>query len=266
MKKNRFLILRRIVQISFPVLFVGANIYGWTVLQGNYSAAYIFKSFYLADPYAVLQMLAAGFILNLDLITGAVIILIVYGLLLGRSFCSWVCPVNIISDLAIYIRKKSGMNKTDDKMPVSRNLRYWILALSLVISFFSGVAAFEFVSPVSMLHRGIVFGFGYGIAAVFMVFLFDMFVLKNGWCGHICPLGAFYSLISKYSLIKVNHIKENCTMCGHCFAVCPERQVLSIIDKHTGSIPNSECTNCGRCIEVCSDNALHFGRLKNIKQ
>ena len=265
LKRNRYLIPRRIVQIFFLVLFVGANLYGWKALQGNYSAAHVFESFYLADPYAVLQMLVAGFILNIDVIVGAVIILLLYGLILGRSFCSWICPMNIVSDLAHFVRRKTHMNRLDEKMPIKRNTRYWILILSLVVSVFSGVAAFEFVSPISMLHRGIVFGFGFGLAAVLMVFLFDVFVIRNGWCGYICPLGAFYSFISKYSLLRVNHKKDNCTMCGNCFAVCPEKQVLSIIDKQSGSIPNTECTNCGRCIEVCYDNALHFGNLKKLK-
>ncbi len=265
LKRNRFLIFRRIVQLFFPILFVGSNIYGWKILEGNYSAAYVFGSFYLADPFAVLQMLVAGFTLNFDLILGAIIILLVYGLLFGRSFCSWVCPINIVTDFALFVRRKTNMNRYDEKMPFKRSLRYWILVLSIVVSLFSGVAAFEFVSPVSMLHRGLVFGFGFGIAAVVMVFLFDVFMLKNGWCGYICPLGAFYSVISKYSLIKVNHTKSKCSMCGNCFAVCPERQVLSIIDKQSGSIPNSECTNCGRCIEVCEDDALHFGKYSKLK-
>lgn len=53
-----------------------------------------------------------------------------------------------------------------------------------------GIAAFEFVSPISMLHRGIVFGMGFGWSAIAMIFLFDLFVLKNGWCGHVCPFCA----------------------------------------------------------------------------
>jgi len=265
LKRNRFLIPRRITQVTLLLLFIGANFYGWKIIQGNYSAAYIFESFYLADPFAVLQMLAAGLILNIDVLIGALIILVLYGLLFGRSFCSWICPVNIVSDFAHFIRRKLQMNKVDEKMPFKRSTRYWILLLSLVVSAFSGVAAFEFVSPVSMLHRGIIFGFGFGIAAVFMVFLFDVFVLRNGWCGYICPLGAFYSFVSKFSFLRVNHIKDNCTMCGNCFSVCPEKQVLSIIDKQSGSIPNSECTICGRCVEVCDDDALHFGKFTKLK-
>lgn len=261
-KGNRFLILRRFVQTGLMVLFAGSNYFGWKVLMGNYSSAYVFESFYLSDPYAVVQILATGFLLSFDVLLGAVIILLFYGLIGGRSFCSWICPVNVISDLAHWLRRKTGMNKVDMKIPVNRNLRYWIMGMGIILSAFFGVAAFEFVSPISMLHRGIIFGMGFGFAAVLIIFFFDLFVIKNGWCGYVCPLGGFYSIIGKYSLIRVNHKKENCTECNSCFSVCPEKQVLSIINKKSGSILYGACTNCARCIEVCDDNALNFGIIK----
>jgi len=109
-----------------------------------------------------------------------------------------------------------------------------------------------------MVHRGIVFGLGFGWAAMLIIFLFDLFVLKNGWCGHICPLGGFYSLLGKFSLIRVLHSEENCTLCMKCKDVCPEHQVLHMIGKESLSVTSGECTNCGRCVEVCDDDALGF--------
>ena len=103
------------------------------------------------------------------------------------------------------------------------------LGLSLIISFALGITAFEFISPISMVHRGLVFGLGFGLSAMIVIFLFDLLVLKNGWCGHICPLGGFYSLIGKFSLIRVNHDSESCTNCMKCKEVCPEMQVLWMI-------------------------------------
>ena len=123
------------------------------------------------------------------------------------------------------------MQQVAKKQPASRNIRYWVLAISLILSYLLGVAAFEFVSPISMVHRGIVFGIGFAWAAALIIFLFDLFVLKNGWCGHICPLGGFYSLVGRYSLIRVDHNHENCTNCRKCIEVCPENQVLFMINK-----------------------------------
>jgi len=255
----RYLILRRFTQITLMVLYFGANAWGWTLLMGNLSSSRILDIIPMSDPYAALQMFAAGAVLSLDLLLGVAVAVIFYLLIGGRAFCSWICPINIITDAANYLRRKLQVNKIQGvKQPASRNIRYWILVLSLIISFIMGVTAFEFVSPISMVHRGIVFGLGFGWAAMLIIFLFDLFVLKNGWCGHVCPLGGFYSLLGKFSLIRVQHFEENCTLCMKCKNVCPEHQVLYMIGKDSLPVLSGECTNCARCIEVCDDDALEF--------
>ena len=262
---NRYLISRRIVQLAILGLFIASNYYGFKFIRGNLSAAKVFDIFYLADPYAALQMLSAGMLISLDIIIGSLIVLLFYGLFVGRAFCSWVCPVNIVTDAASWIRRKLGFKISSGQyLRVTRKARYWILGLSFIVSAIVGVAAFEYVSPISMLHRGLIYGLGTGWLIVLMVFIFDLLVLKHGWCGFLCPLGAFYSLIGKYSLLRVEHLKDKCTDCNDCKLVCPEIQVLDIIGKKSGYISFGECTNCGRCIDVCEDKALKYS-FKKIK-
>jgi ferredoxin-type protein NapH len=256
--KHRFLFLRRITQISLLLLYVSANIWGLNILVGNLSSSLFLDTVPLSDPFAILQMLSAGAVLGLDVIIGALIITTFYLIVGGRVFCSWVCPVNMITDLSNYIRRKTGLNKIQKKQPATRSMRYWVLGLSFVISFILGVAAFELVSPIGMIHRGIIFGLGFGWAAMLVIFLFDLFVLKNGWCGHICPLGGFYSVVGKMSLIRVDHKEDKCTLCMKCKEVCPESQVLFMVGKSSEQVLSGECTNCGRCVEVCDDDALNF--------
>jgi len=255
--KYRYLISRRVVQLTVLVLFFGANVWGWTFLKGNLSAANVLDSFYLADPFAAIQMLFAGMLISTDIIIGGLIVLAFYALIAGRSFCSWVCPLNMVADLASWVRAKIPFKLTQ-RLTVNRNARYWILALSLIVSLVVGVAAFEYISPIGILHRGIIYGFGTGILFILVIFIFDTLILKHGWCGHLCPLGAFYSLTTKNSLIRIFHTKENCTDCMDCKVVCPEQQVLDIIGKKSGTISYGACTNCARCIEICQDNALKF--------
>ena len=255
----RYLILRRFVQIGILVLFFGANAWGWKILEGNLSTSKIFGIIPMSDPYAVLQMVIAGAVVATDLLIGVGVVTLFYFLIGGRAFCSWVCPINMVTDSANYLRRVFDIDRAQKtKQPITRNVRYWILGISLVVSAFMGIAAFEFISPISMLHRGIVFGMGFGWAAIAMIFLFDLFVLKNGWCGHVCPLGGFYSLLGKFSFIRVHHIEENCTLCMKCKVVCPEKQVLHMIGKESIPVLSGECTNCARCIEVCDDDALKF--------
>ncbi len=255
----RYLILRRFTQIGILVLFFGANAWGWKILQGNLSTSEIFGIIPMSDPFAVMQMLVTGVIVATDLLLGVAVTMLFYFLIGGRAFCSWVCPINMVTDSANYLRRVFDIDRAQlQKQPISRNVRYWVLGLSLIVSAVMGITAFEFISPISMLHRGIIFGIGFGWAAIFIIFVFDLLVLKNGWCGHICPLGGFYSILGKFSFIRVHHTEENCTLCMKCKVVCPEKQVLYMIGKESIPVLSGECTNCARCIEVCDDDALKF--------
>ena len=267
MIKNKYLILRRITQMLVLFLYFGANAYGWKILVGNLSFSKLFDKIPLTDPYAFLQMIFAGAVISTDMIIGVIIIALFYGLIGGRAFCSWVCPVNMITDLAAFVRRKTNHEKDNIVSAVKiKKFRYYFAALLLIVSFIVGAAAFEFISPIGIFTRGVAFSLGFGWVWLLTIFLFDAFILKNGWCGHICPLGATYSLIGAKSLIRVYHTKENCTNCGNCLEICPENQVLSpVINKKSDYINGIECTNCGRCIEVCNDNALKFSIRNYIK-
>ena len=266
--KNRYLILRRITQVLILFLYFGANAYGWKILIGNLSFSKLFNTIPLTDPYAFLQMLFAGAVLSSDLIIGVLIIVLFYGIIGGRAYCSWVCPVNLITDLAAFVRRKTHHEKDNiiSAMKIKK-FRYAFMVVLLLFSTAIGAAAFEFISPIGMFTRAVAFTLGFSWVWLLTIFIFDAFVLKNGWCGHICPVGAMYSLIGSKSIIRVYHTKENCTNCGNCLMICPEQQVLSpVINKKSDYISGIECTNCGRCIEVCDDNALKFTLRYLIKQ
>ncbi len=257
-RKYKYMILRRFTQISILVLYIVANVYGIKMLEGNLSSSILFGVVPLSDPFAVLQMFVAGSVLSFDILLGAFIVTMFYLLIGGRAFCSWVCPINIITDTAGFLRAKLGLARVQKRVSMSRDIRYYVLAISLVLSFIMGLAAFEIVSPISMAHRGVVFGMGMGGGALVVIFLFDLLVHENGWCGYVCPLGAFYSLNAKLSLIRVKHDADACTECMRCKEVCPEKEVLFMVAKSSQSVLKGECTNCARCIEVCDDDALNF--------
>lgn len=250
----RFLILRRTLQLGILLLFFGANAWGWSLLVGDLSSSRILGRIPLADPLAVLQLLLAGGALAGQVLVGALIVLVAYALI-GRAFCSWVCPVNLITDLAEWVRNRLGFREPP-LMYLNRNLRYVVLAMVLVLSLLLSLPVFEFVSPIAAASRGVAFGMGMGWALLLAIFLFDLFVVRHGYCGHVCPLGAFYSLTSRFRRVRVRHEKDSCTLCGLCFNACPEPHVLNLIGKHDGTVNNPECTNCFRCVEVCDDDAL----------
>jgi ferredoxin-type protein NapH len=198
-----------------------------------------------------------------EVLLGAAIILAFVAVIGGRTWCAWVCPLNMVTDLAAWTRRRLCIN---DVFKLSRNLRYTVLALSLILSVLTGVAAFEWISPISMLHRELIYGIGAGWIAVLGVFLFDVFILRNGWCGHLCPLGAFYALVGKTAQLRIAFDTPTCTHCGECAKVCPEPQVLNIkVASKAGMIASGECTNCGRCIGICPEDTLKFDLRHHIK-
>ncbi len=173
------------------------------------------------------------------------------------------CTANMVTDLAAWLRGRLGIR---DMFRLSRSIRYSVLSVALILSAIMGVAAFEWVSPISMLHRELIFGIGLGWTAVLGVFLFDLLILRHGWCGHLCPLGAFYAVLGKIAPIRVRFDTPTCTHCGECARVCPEPQVLNLKKAAAvGFIDSGECSNCGRCLSVCPERTLSFDRRTRIK-
>ena len=262
----RFLILRRISQLVTLLLFITSPIAGYWLLKGNLSSSLILDTVPLSDPFVILQTLASGHSPITAMLLGSAIIGGFYWLIGGRSFCSWVCPVNPVTDLAGWASRRLGIRR---RFPLSRHLRYWILTLALLLPAITGVLAWELVNPVSLLHRGLIFGMGMGWLVILGIFLFDLFVVPRGWCGHICPMGACYSLIGKTSPLRIiASNRDACYDCMDCYAVCPEPQVIKPALKGNKSdaqveqgpvILSPNCTNCGRCIDICSVNVFEFG-------
>jgi ferredoxin-type protein NapH len=258
---HKWLLLRRTSQIGILLLFLAGPWLGLWIVKGNLSYSYTLGVLPLTDPYVLLQALAARQLPEKLALIGVAIVVAAYLLVGGRTYCSWVCPVNLVTDLAAWLRARLGIKGSAH---VSRTARYWILAMTFIVAALTGTIAWEMLNPVSMLHRGLIFGLGLAWTVIAGIFLFDLFVMRQGWCGHFCPVGAFYSLIGKFSLTRIRlPNRAACNDCMDCFAVCPEQQVirpaLKAIKGAAPIILESNCTNCGRCIDVCSKEVFRFG-------
>ena len=253
LKAHQWLILRRISQFGILTLFLLGPLVGVWVVKGNLNYSYTLDFLPLTDPYVALQSLATGHLPETLGLIGIGIALVFYFLVGGRVYCSWVCPVNVVTDAAGWLRDRLGIKGS---VHLSRQSRYWILGMTVVGSAATGVVLWELINPVSMLHRGLIFGMGAAWTVVLAVFLFDLFVMSRGWCGRLCPVGAFYGLLGRTALVRVSAAERSaCDDCMDCFVVCPEPQVIRPALKQAGQthplILFGDCTNCGRCIDVC---------------
>lgn len=261
-RAHRFLLLRRASQLTILFLFLMGPWFGWWLVKGNLNYSLTLGTLPLADPLVLLQSLLARHVPERNALIGAAIIFVFYLAVGGRVYCAWVCPVNLVTDAASALRRRLDIRGGAD---LTRATRYWILGLILLLAATSGGIVWELVNPVSMLPRGLMFGMGAGWLLIAGIFLFDLFVMKRGWCSHLCPVGAFYSVLGRWSLVRVSAgRRQACNDCLDCFTVCPEQQVIRLPLKGAAKgagpvILSGNCTNCGRCIDVCSKDVFSFG-------
>jgi ferredoxin len=225
----------------------------------------------LTDPLAALESAAASKSVRWVLVAGVLIPLLL-SILLGRIFCSWLCPVGFGLELTGKLR---GVLRFLEIAPGKVRLwygdKYLILVIGLAIAFAFSLPFLGYLYPPALLgreaHNGVtvmfdraedgMLGFsaaGLTIASWFLVgiALVEVAFGARMWCRSLCPGGAVYALLGRYRLIRVGRAPDACTQCGECVVAC-EMGLNPMIDK-TGM----ECDNCGACISHCADDALGF--------
>ncbi len=258
---HRWLLLRRASQLFFLVLFLTGPWFGVWITKGTLASSLTLDVLPLSDPFIELQSLVGGHLPAATAITGAAIVLAAYLLVGGRVYCSWVCPINPVTDAAFWLHRRLGLSKG---WQPRRTTRMWLLVLALLGSAATGTVFWEFVNPVTIFHRALVYGLVGGWFVVLAIFLFDLFVSRRGWCSHLCPVGAFYGQLNRFALLKVSaRRRAACDDCMDCFAVCPEPHVITPALRGTEPdrspvIRHPDCTNCARCIDVCAEDVFAF--------
>ena len=206
-------------------------------------------------------------------------ILLLFGLILGRTMCGWLCPFGMVQELLHKIPtfkiKKSRFTRG------LSYLKYLILllfaiALPLWYGLSSGlsVPAFcKYICPAGTSEGalgllaspandglfpilGRLFTQKYVVMAV--IGLACVFCYRS-FCRFLCPLGAIYGLFSRAALIGFRVDAQKCTRCGACVRACP----MDV--KYVG---DHECIHCGQCKAACGADAISMEcgtrRLDNI--
>jgi len=255
--RYKWLILRRTSQFSILSLFILSPMTDSWFIKGNLSSSLVLNSIPLTDPYLLIQSFFAGHSVTATVLIGTAIVSLFYLTVGGRVYCSWVCPVNIATDTAGWLRRKL---KIKSASLFIKSTRYWLLGISFLLAFISGTLAWELVNPVTIIQRGLISGLWISALLLLVIFIFDLFMSRDAWCGHICPVGAFYSLFGRFGFVRISaYNRQDCDDCMDCYSVCPEQQVIKPVLKNTDNSPvitGINCTNCGRCIDVCDKNVF----------
>lgn len=188
------------------------------------------------------------------------------GLILGRTVCGWLCPVGLIQELLHKIPtpkiKKCRVTRVLSYMKYLI-LVYFVIAIPLIHAR-DGVPLpgfCKYICPAGTLEGavgllsnsanekflgalGVLFTSKFVIAVA--IFTLAVFIYRV-FCRFLCPLGALYSLFSRFSLLGVEVDEGKCTGCGRCVSYC-KMDIKHVSDR--------ECIQCGQCMDVCPVKAI----------
>lgn len=242
---------RRALQLA-TVALIAAPALGLSFFRGNLAAAELL-GVPLADPLAFLQALIGGKVLVLSYLGSALLVAGGYFLLGGRSFCGWICPVGLITEMGDKLSRHVGSAGKSIPLASSR----WSLGLVLLTVALTGVPLFEVLSPIGIVNRAIAFATLLPLLLPAAILLVEIAVSRRVWCRSLCPLGGFYSLLARFSPLRVGFVEERCTHCGDCLQVCPVREVLAPpLEQGAPQVTAGDCSRCLACIDSCSAKAL----------
>ncbi len=259
MKVKRWTWARRCVQLCV-LLLLASQFLGATFFRGTLSASTLL-GIPLADPLATLQLLLLGVSPTQHLLWGVALVLLFYLLLGGKSFCGWVCPVHLLTDL---LEKFPGRERLP-RWPLSWKLGSLVLCLVLTAAF--QLPVFETVSPIGVLGRALSAGAFSGAGIVLLIIAGELFFVRRLWCRSLCPLGAIYSGLGRLSPLKIAFEAQRCTGCRSCQKNCFVPEVLEpCLRDHQPKIRSGECSRCGSCIDACPTRALKFSIFKTVEK
>jgi ferredoxin-type protein NapH len=265
---------RWILVIAIHLTFFLSFFIDIQVLEGTLNGSR-FLGFHLIDIYSTIQIYLATHHLHINVIIGTITIIIVYLIIGGRTYCSWVCPYGIISEIGEKFHNTLVNKKIIKSRKFDNRVRYIFWAIFLVLAFTSGYMVFETFNVVGILSRFIAYGWSLALVWVLAVFLIEVFFSRRAWCRYVCPIGTTYGMIGPISATRIEW-NDNCDHCMVCHDVCFENQVLELTkakyDKEREEngikkefVTGADCTLCGRCVDVCHEDALNFEfRLKSI--
>lgn len=230
------------------------------------------------------------FIQTVSISATGLFVVLMLTLLVGRVYCSSICPLGIIQDIVTYFARRFSSKKMFFKSKKAINwLRYSILALSVFVTILGFSFVLTLIDPYSIagrfftyLVRPLVILLNNGIVAIsgdngsyviykmevilpgaimlsttvlfLLVVVYLSFTRGRLYCNTICPVGTFLGLISKVSIFKIRIDNSKCSKCAKCVSVC-KSECISLKNQ---TIDYSRCVSCFNCVAICPDKAVDF--------
>lgn len=195
-------------------------------------------------------------------------IIMLYGVLLGRWICGWLCPFGLVQELLYKIKTPKAKKSIFTR--VLSYLKYVILVLFVVVipliymfRDFPLPAFCKYICPAGTLGGAVgllinpensdKFGmlgplFTWKFALMVSIIVGSVFIYRM-FCRFFCPLGALYGLFNRIAIFGIKLEKKSCISCGKCVTAC-KMDIRQVGD--------GECISCGECIPVCPTQAISW--------
>ena len=211
----------------------------------------------LTDPLAAAEAIVASRSVYGPLLM-SILVPVLVTLVLGKVFCSWICPANLLFEISGKLRKLLRLAELPPaEVEFSRVNKYVLLVIGLLFAAVVGLPIFALIYPPAAMSRLIhAWIFGTSLTGILILLgiiaLVEVIISPRWWCRTMCPGGALYGLIGWPRLLRVKLDTDRCTKCRKCVPVC-EPGLDPVLESY-----GIECDNCGECVRHCPDRALRY--------
>ncbi len=219
------------------------------------------------------------------------LVLILITLLVGRVYCSVICPLGVFQDLVIrlskWVRPKARPLAFTARRTLWRQFFLWAtlagvaagwagFALSLTDPYSNyGRLASTLFRPLLTLANNAVVGVANAVGidslyrvnlpwpgigalvapALFLTVIVAMSAMRGRlYCNTVCPVGTLLGWVARHAMFRIVIDESACTKCGACFRTCKAQ----CIDLRKGTVDFDRCVACNNCISVCDDHGINY--------
>ncbi len=240
------------------------------------SAAYLFigaHSHAMASLSVKMQILPSAISVSI----GTIIFWLIATTMLGRIYCSTVCPIGTLQDIFVKLRRKSPRLNH----PYSfRGKNRWTFHFIIVylIALLTGIMALPFVTepwnimrniaaginPDAVGSTWITLGLGSGIGFLIGILSFITLAVSAIWkgrifCTDVCPIGSMLGMLDNQTLFHIEIDPDKCISCLHCENIC-RSSCIKVVSRY---VDNSRCVRCFDCVAECPADAIRYQLNRN---